>query len=219
MAKSKIPQAEADMSAAVSKSSETAFYLASRGVFSILPGAAHPFDAMNLNGTGGNPQRAQLNGESAIKKDPSCGLGHLAIAMSHVRNGDLDAALKWAQSAYGASPKLVAAYELAHWIIFSKQGKKSPGLAVLDRGLQEAPTSPRLLALRGKARKDQSELDGAIVDFTDLIRVAPNEPEGYRLRADCYTRHGDSALAAEDYRRAEALKKEHSAAVSPSAKK
>jgi LDH2 family malate/lactate/ureidoglycolate dehydrogenase/serine/threonine protein kinase/tetratricopeptide (TPR) repeat protein len=88
----KLPQAEADMNTAVSKSGEIAFYLASRGIFSVLPySPSRQFDATALDGRGGNLIRAQADGNNAIKKDSTCGLGHLALAAYHIRSNNLKA--------------------------------------------------------------------------------------------------------------------------------
>jgi serine/threonine protein kinase/tetratricopeptide (TPR) repeat protein len=208
MAKGRTQQAESDINMAVSKSGETAFYLASRGLFGVLPSGANQFDESNLVRSGGNIVRARADGDKAIKQDPACGLGHLSLAMAHIRSNDSSSALKSAESAIGASPRMVAAYEVAHWIAFSRIGDRKIGLEFLDRGIQAAPTSPRLHKLRGKARKDQADLKGAIEDFTELIRQAPFEPEGYRLRAGCYSSKGDSDLAAADNHQADQLQKD-----------
>jgi tetratricopeptide (TPR) repeat protein len=212
LAKGKTAFAESDIKNAVSKSGETAFYLATNGLVGVLPVSGNQFDAANLAAGGTDVVRARSEGEKATKKDSSCGLGHLSIALAYIRSGDSNSALKSAESAIGASPRMVAAYEVAHWIAFERMGKRELGLEFLDRGIQAAPTSPRLHMLRGKARKDQADLKGAIEDFTELIRQAPNDPESYRLRARCYSSKGDSDLAAADNRQADQLQKDRAGA-------
>jgi hypothetical protein len=82
-------------------------------------------------------------------------------------------------------------------------------LAILDRGIRESPTSPRLRLLRGEARHEQSDYTGAIEDFTVLIEQAPRDPRPLELRDQSHRRRGegrDPALATDDEEQARQLR-------------
>jgi len=147
------PTASSDIETAVSKSAKGAYYLASRGLFDAIGRSSLTrFEAANFANLGPCEPRVQADGNDAIKKDATCGLGHLAVAAFHVRAKSYVQALKSCELAMGASPKLVAAYEMAHWLVSTGKtvfvNTRAEALSILTRGLSESPTSPHLLRLQ-----------------------------------------------------------------------
>ena len=65
-----------------------------------------------------------------------------------------------------------------------------------------APDDTAFPYLRGVARADAGDTDGAITDLTKVIELDPGTAAAYVRRGRIYEAEGDKARAAADYRRA-----------------
>jgi tetratricopeptide (TPR) repeat protein len=73
--------------------------------------------------------------------------------------------------------------------------------SIIERRLVPAPELGLIHAKRGLAYKRKQELERAIAEFDEAIRLAPNGFEGYYLRGRVYERKGERERAIADYRR------------------
>jgi tetratricopeptide (TPR) repeat protein len=85
--------------------------------------------------------------------------------------------------------------------VLYKCGRYRQCLALLNSVLVKSGGDYDALKLRGKIYKDLLLDDLAIADFTSCVVAAKASPEVYQLRADCYRRSGNNALAQADIER------------------
>jgi hypothetical protein len=71
-------------------------------------------------------------------------------------------------------------------------------VAACDEALRESPESIDALLLRGRARMAAAQAEAAVSDFADVIRLAPDNPEGYYQRSLAYEALGKSEESAAD---------------------
>ena len=81
---------------------------------------------------------------------------------------------------------------------------RNPVLAVdvLDTVLDRDPEEPTALALRGKLKLANRDMEGAIEDLTAAVRVAPSDGRLHLLLAEIHERTGAVELAEESFYRA-----------------
>ncbi len=75
---------------------------------------------------------------------------------------------------------------------------------VVGRG-HFTPGSPEAFFSRGLCYFNEGDLDRAIADFTEAIRLKPDMAVAYFNRGHAYKENGDKDKAEQDYERARAL--------------
>lgn len=87
------------------------------------------------------------------------------------------------------------------------EGRTEPAIAILTRAIRLSPRLWQAYQYRGQLRLRQPESwDGALADFNEAIRLAPNESHLYRLRSEAYRLLGDESSAHRDSAMALALR-------------
>ena len=115
--------------------------------------------------------------DEALRIEPAArgaGASHAAAALA--RSGHFIEAAKLAGEAVDASPGDVhARADLARYSLNAGQGAAARGL--LDVLIEEAPSNAEFWALRGLAKGQSGDLEGAARDFDQAIVLDPSQPD------------------------------------------
>jgi tetratricopeptide (TPR) repeat protein len=85
-------------------------------------------------------------------------------------------------------------------------GQTDDAIALLTEAIHLSPRLWQAFQYRGELRLGlANSVDAALEDFNEAIRLAPEEPDLYTLRARAYSLLGNDSLADQDYQRAAAL--------------
>jgi Flp pilus assembly protein TadD len=87
----------------------------------------------------------------------------------------------------------------------SASGKVATAISVLAKALCLDPKLWQAFQYRGQLRVSQGDYRGALQDFSDAIRLAPQERHLYFLRAQVYSMIGQETPAQHDYETASRL--------------
>ena len=85
-------------------------------------------------------------------------------------------------------------------------GRGDRAIALLTEGIRLSPQLWQAFQYRGELYlRQRNQMAAAIQDFSEAIRLAPQEAHLYLLRGHAYSLRGDEASARSDYARAAAL--------------
>ena len=88
---------------------------------------------------------------------------------------------------------------LGEAIRLAASGETDQGIALLDEAFRQSPHLWQARQYRGQIRLAKpAGAESALQDFTDAIRLAPNEPHLYILRSHVYTLLGRESAARAD---------------------
>jgi tetratricopeptide (TPR) repeat protein len=97
---------------------------------------------------------------------------------------------------FAAIPDPASLLERAGEHAFAGRDRRS--LAVLTETIRLSPQLWQAYQYRGELYLRQPDLQAALADFSAAIRLAPNEPHLYLLRAQTYDFLGDESAAQQD---------------------
>jgi TonB family protein len=99
-------------------------------------------------------------------------------------------------------PKTSKEYiERANDIIYSNKAQEDPhdcALNACSQAIARDPSDPEAYACRAERLRLKSEPEKALIDANETIRLSPNKPRGYRLRAAIYGNMKNWDLAVAD---------------------
>lgn len=150
---------------------------------------------------------AEMDAVRANTLDPSSGLGHQALARVHAAREKSKEAIAACEKAVGASPALVAPYQIAAAIL-AKDKKYVEAIDWLKNGARNVPNSARLYHDMGAIYHKQSNFDAAIENLSEAIKINPDYRDAYQKRALAYSsrsKAGDDRLARVDEKRFDEL--------------
>ncbi len=81
-----------------------------------------------------------------------------------------------------------------------RAGELAEAIAVARKGLDKHPSYVSARITLGRALLDSGDLNGAVGEFGEVVRIAPDNIIGCRSLGDCLERQGDLASAVEWYR-------------------
>jgi len=85
-------------------------------------------------------------------------------------------------------------------------GRGDQAIALLTEGIRLSPQLWQAFQYRGELYlRQDDQVDAALQDFSEAIRLAPEEPHLYLLRGHVHSLLGDESSARSDYARAAAL--------------
>ena len=94
--------------------------------------------------------------------------------------------------------------------------KRYAEAAALTKAIKQNPSNDRAFLLRGNAEMWMVQYRQAIADYTSYIRLKPDDPQGFELRAKAYGWLGEAANKQGDERYAQRLQRK---ATSPAPNK
>jgi len=95
-------------------------------------------------------------------------------------------------------------------------GETGPGIAVLDEALRLSPRLWQAREYRGQIRLGKPDAaESALQDFTEAIRLAPDEPHLYLLRSHVFSVLGQESSARADLATAARLGRDTGATAEP----
>jgi tetratricopeptide (TPR) repeat protein len=129
---------------------------------------------------------------------------------AHWERGDIDAAIK----DFGTSIQMHPSYDayLFRGQMYFEKGAYNIAEQDFSKAI-DMNRSFEAYRLRGITYLVLGKLDMAIVDGTEMIKLAPNTSEAYNIRMEAYGQIGEPQLAREDARRALSLDRRNSVAA------
>ncbi len=134
---------------------------------------------------------------SAIKLDSN-------YAMAYVNRGVLMSTgndLRLPINDFNQAIRIKPDYALAHFnlgLMHKLSGNLEKALQHMSDAILLEPKNERFLIYRGVVYADLTEYSKAILDFEQVMNIAPQSGEPYLLRSYCYFNQGDVKLARED---------------------
>jgi Flp pilus assembly protein TadD len=114
------------------------------------------------------------------------------------------------------SPVPDSATLLGEAIRLAALGETGPGIAVLDEALRLSPRLWQAREYRGQIRLGKPDAaESALQDFTEAIRLAPDEPHLYLLRSHVFSVLGQESSARADLATAARLGRDTGATAEP----
>ena len=162
-------------------------------------------DAHQLLGTvllnSGRPSDAEKHLDEAARARPGDASVQMMLARSQLAGKKENAAIETLRSALRTNPgHLQLRLELVQVALARKE--LDFALRILDQGLESKPAEPKLLRLRGQIKAARGDAAGAEGDLQQLVKVAPNVPEGYVEMGRLMLRQGKSDQAIPWFREA-----------------
>jgi Flp pilus assembly protein TadD len=87
----------------------------------------------------------------------------------------------------------------------ARAGRPDQAIALLTEGIRLSPQLWQAFQYRGELHLQGEQLEAAIQDFSEAIRLAPREPHLHLLRGHVYSLLGDEISSRSDHARAAAL--------------
>jgi lipoprotein NlpI len=138
--------------------------------------------------------------DEAIRLAPRSDSAFLRRGEAYFMQGDYDRAIKdFSEATELGSP----ATPVLRW-----HGQDYHEFAVFSEG-----NRAEALRWRGLAYQEQRDYDSAMKDFSEAIRLAPDDPQAYSDRGRAYLQNGELSLATIDYSKAIRLDPDHAAAL------
>jgi tetratricopeptide repeat protein len=97
---------------------------------------------------------------------------------------------------------------VARGIIYAKKGMNEQAIADFDEALKLKPDDTDARFRRAGTRLQLKQYDGAIEDFSEVVKADPMNAMAYRLRGFAYNTQGKDKLAGADYDQACMLNKD-----------
>lgn len=145
---------------------------------------------------------------SVQPQTPEAAVNHFKNALKKTGNGDLDGAIEDYTRAIVLSSRLDA----------NRSNSTRPGNSFAETSTDNItvvdPFTANAYSNRGLARYQKGDLEGAIADLDQAIRIRPTLAVAYLNRAAVQRANGDPAAAMKDLDRAVALKKDFFEALS-----
>ncbi len=146
--------------------------------------------------------------EIAIQKNPKPSYFD-AMARSHLANGDLESAMRAVSAAIDGGSNDPHCYELRGSLHLGNKNYV-PALADFNKAIENKDRAdspqcvPYFYEKRSAAYLEQGELDNALSDINEAIRLAPGEGQFYATRAAIYAEKGELDAAKQDLAQAKA---------------
>jgi tetratricopeptide (TPR) repeat protein len=124
----------------------------------------------------------------------------LKAGRKHLVQKDFEAALLAYNQAIHIAPHLSEGY-CRRASVYRAMGHPALALADLDRALVHDPRLAAAYLERGKIRTEVGDLDAALEDFGQLMKIRGNDPDTLLNRGICLMKKGLPHDAADDFRR------------------
>lgn len=157
----------------------------------------------NLHLDGERYAEADADCTAALQLDPENAAAFRTRGLARRARGDLAAALPDLSEAVRLDPNAVLT-RLARASVWQALGQPDLAEEDADEVIRRA-ASEHAHSLRGMCRLDRGDEEGAMADFAEAIRLSPNDPTRYGIRAAAHVFYGRYADAVRDY--LEALKR------------
>jgi tetratricopeptide (TPR) repeat protein len=142
----------------------------------------------------GEIDKASVEFRNALQIEPRAARALYLNGRVEERRGNLRDALGSYQAAIDADPDQTAARAAAGRMLVLS-GAAPRALALISPGLARHGNDARLLTVRGAARAQLNDLDGALADAQGAVRLAPDDADAIALLAALYQRRGETARA------------------------
>jgi tetratricopeptide (TPR) repeat protein len=146
--------------------------------------------------------------ERAVELAPQDKDARLALGGLLLRQNKPGAAAEQYQDVLGRAPDEAAA-RLGLAACRIEEGRADEAVPLLDAILEQTPTSPRALFLRGKTALHQDQLTAAEHWLREAMSVAPHDPEVLHELSETLRARGKDEEASDLTRRAELLRKDY----------
>jgi tetratricopeptide (TPR) repeat protein len=144
--------------------------------------------------TQGDFTKASVEFRNALQIEPKniearLAVGHAAEKLKRPRD-----AYGLYQSVVDSAPdNLQARKDLAHLLVYA--GSADQALKTLEPAFAKHPDDPGLFSLRAAARLQVKNVDGAVADADQALKLAPDNLDAIEVRAGLYKHAGDIAAA------------------------
>ncbi len=143
--------------------------------------------------------------EAALKANPKHYTSLDICALAHVRLGEVEQALPYAQRMVELAPENPKSHVMLGTVL-QRLKRHDEAIAAFNQALTLDPNNPDALNGRGTALfNGKQQYREALADFDRAIAVQPNSGMVYLNRSRCYYMLGDKALARENAEKARAL--------------
>jgi tetratricopeptide (TPR) repeat protein len=145
--------------------------------------------------------------DKALRINPQNANAWAARATALRKLGDFQRAIQDATKAIEIDPKFADAYCQRAFAYQQSQldNRVDQSLADASKAIELNPTSPLSFIIRGNARLELKQYDGAVADFTKAIQLNPRSYSAYGNRARSYAARGDMEKARQDINKALSL--------------
>jgi tetratricopeptide (TPR) repeat protein len=146
----------------------------------------------------------------AIRINPNDVEAYNIRSLAYLYNDESDKAVADFYKADSLDPVLTREYH-EEWNFSSYDKKITYGWVIAQQNvhIKHNPNDAKMYYSRGKIYERIGNFDGAISDYTQVIRLCPNEAQGYFDRARIYFQKGDNTLAKSDLERTLQLDPDH----------
>jgi tetratricopeptide (TPR) repeat protein len=144
--------------------------------------------------TAGDATKASIEFRNALQIEPKSIEARLAAGRAAEKLQRPRDAYGLYQSVVDSSPENVEAREdLGRLLVYS--GAAAQALKIIEPAIAKHPDNPTLLTLRATCRAQLKNLDGAIADTDQALKLAPNDEDAIEVRAGLYKQTGNLAAA------------------------
>jgi tetratricopeptide (TPR) repeat protein len=126
------------------------------------------------------------------------------LADAAIRMGSFSAAEALLRPVLDAAPDFMPARQ-AYAVVLLIRNEPQAALAHLDRLVEQAPGTPLFLSLRGSARLQTGDYDGAVLDLTTSLEKDPDQPRAWLSYGHVLRTVGRRADCIQAYRKSLAL--------------
>ncbi len=144
-----------------------------------------------------NDKTALSQASQTVENSPQLDFG---VALRRIFRADFQLALADFNQAYLLNPKSTWALEGVA-SIYNDLGEYAKSIEVLDQSIQMKPTD-NAYSLRALAKRRTNDLPGAVADYSAALKIVPQSPFYYGMRAGVYEDQQNYRLAVQDYDRA-----------------
>jgi tetratricopeptide (TPR) repeat protein len=178
------------------------FDTASSWIRSPMPEAKAPKDGESLVARGydllnqGNSDKALFLFDQALASNPANVAARVGRADVYADKGDFDTAIReYERAAQTSTDPMVT---LGRGGVLFAAGRFDQAVAIYSEALARQPL-PALYRARAEALAAQDQHDRAMADAEAAIKAAPDDPEGYSLRAALWLGRKEPVKALEDF--------------------
>ena len=144
----------------------------------------------------GNYEKARVEFRNALQVAPEDAEARFMNARVAEKLGNVADAARLYQGTIDVSPDHVKA-RAALGRLFVFGGAPERAMTVIEPGLAKHPDDAELLTVRGAARVQLKDRDGAMADAEQAVKLAPDSENAVALLASLYQQTGQSARAVE----------------------
>lgn len=141
-----------------------------------------------------NYDKARVEFRNAAQIDPKDAQVRYLLGQVAEKMGDVREALGQYQSAVNQDGKFAPARAaLARLYVYG--GLPDKAMSLVEPGLVSEPNNAQLLTVRGAAKQELGDKDGALKDAESAVHLAPNDDYAVALLASLYKQHGEAEQA------------------------